>query len=54
MKEEKEVKHVNGKKRIFSLVSLAVLPFSVIFGMFWLFSVSLGVFRSVVSVLSVS
>ncbi len=35
--EEDGTKHVNGKKTIFSLVSLDALPFSVIFGVFWVF-----------------
>ncbi len=47
MKEE-EGKHINSKKTMFSLVSLAVLPFSVIFGVFWCLKCIFCVFRCVV------
>ncbi len=45
---EEETKHINGKKTIFSLVSLDALPFSIIWCVFGFFKCVLGVFGSVV------
>ncbi len=50
MEEEEETKQVNGKKTIFSLVSLDTLPFSIIWCVLGVFGSVVGCFECVLGV----